>query len=368
MIVFVHLLNDRSGSPKVLASAIEALASRGTPCRLFVGSEGEGWLDKSTVPATKYPYRRSRYRIFTLLAYVLSQIALLARLLTSRGIPRDAVIYVNTLLPFGGAVFGYVTGRRVIYHLHEISLSPAPLRWFLMRVARYTASTFIYVSEFHRASLPLSDRSAITVYNTLDAAFLAKASASRYQHHHGGVFRVLMLASLRDYKGIPEYVQLAMAFRHRDDIIFDLVVNDDQRSIDRYFEARERPARLTVHPRVGDPVPFYRTASLVVNLSRPDQWIETFGLTVLEAMAFGIPVIAPPVGGPTELVSHGREGFLIDSRDAPGLAETVARMAQDAQLCGTLSKNARSRAAAFGRELFINGIEAAVSGTERHHG
>ena len=53
----------------------------------------------------------------------------------------------------------------------------------------------------------------------------------------------------------------------------------------------------------------YKNAGLVLNLSRVNQCIETFGLTIIEAMAYGIPVIVPPVGGPSEIVEDDVEGI-----------------------------------------------------------
>jgi glycosyltransferase involved in cell wall biosynthesis len=42
---------------------------------------------------------------------------------------------------------------------------------------------------------------------------------------------------------------------------------------------------------------------------------EPFGLSVVEALATGTPVIATPLGSLPELVHHGATGFLVDSTD-----------------------------------------------------
>lgn len=360
MIVFVHLLNDRSGSPRVLCSAIDALARDGVRARLFVGCDGSGCLDDAGIETTRYWYRRMPYRLLTLFTYMSSQLSLLIHLFRTRDIDRDALIYVNTLLPFGAALYGRMTGRQVVYHLHEVSVSPAPLRWFLTTIASFTARRLIYVSDFHRGCLPIPSVAARTVHNALDVEFLSKAGVSRYQHRRAGCFNVLMLASLRDYKGVPELLSLARRLTERKDIHFDLVVNDDAAAVRRYFEAISMPSNLIIHPRTDDPASHYARASLVMNLSRPDQWVETFGLTLLEAMAFGIPVIAPPVGGPLELVSEGREGFLIDCRNGEDLAEKVCLLADVDALCVRLSAAARAKAAQFSPQAFAQALRAAL--------
>lgn len=360
MIIFFHLLNDRSGSPRVLCSTIAALTRNAACARLFVGSDGSGCLDEVSIQTTRYWYWRAPYRLLTLFTYLFSQVCLFFRLFFSRNIDSDAVIYVNTLLPFGAAFYGWMTGRPVVYHLHEVSVSPAPLRWLLVAIARHTARRLIYVSDFHRCCLPIPGVQAKTVHNALDEVFLRRAGASPYKHRRDDCFKVLMLASLRDYKGVPEFLALSSRLADRPDIRFDLVLNDDEAAIRRYFEATWVPPNVTVHSRTDDPAAHYAQASLVLNLSRPDLCVETFGLTLLEAMAFGVPVIAPPVGGPLELVTEGYEGFLIDCRNVDALEKKVLELADDEALCLNLSAGARNKAARFTPEAFEKGLHEAL--------
>jgi glycosyltransferase involved in cell wall biosynthesis len=328
---------------------------------LFIGSDGSGCLDEVGIPTKRYWYRRTPYRFLTLFTYLFSQVCLLIKLLRSKNIDRDAVIYVNTLLPFGAALYGWITGRMVVYHLHEVSVSSILLRWFLITVVRHTAQRLIYVSDFHRACLPIRGLPAKTVYNALDSHFIARAHLSTYKHRHDGFFRVLMLSSVRDYKGVPEFIALASRLEGRADIRFDFVANDDEVSIKRYFATTRVPSNMIINPCISDTTIHYAKASLVLNLSRPDKRLETFGLTILEAMTFGIPVIAPPAGGPIELVSEGVDGFMIDCRNVDLLSNKVLLLADDEALCLKLSSAARQKATRFAPDIFARTLRKALT-------
>ncbi|GAB3176562.1 glycosyltransferase family 4 protein [Streptomyces incanus] len=70
---------------------------------------------------------------------------------------------------------------------------------------------------------------------------------------------------------------------------------------------------------------------------------ETFCQTVQEAMASGIPVVAPAVGGPLDLVVHGRTGFLVPPRDAAAVRDAVRSLAADPGLRASYGAAGRAR-------------------------
>jgi glycogen synthase len=61
-------------------------------------------------------------------------------------------------------------------------------------------------------------------------------------------------------------------------------------------------------------------------------WYEPFGMVVLEGMMHGLAVAASRVGGPAEILEHGKTGYLFAPRDPAALAASVLRLASDAEL------------------------------------
>lgn len=72
---------------------------------------------------------------------------------------------------------------------------------------------------------------------------------------------------------------------------------------------------------------------------------ETFGQTLQEAFASGVPVVAPRSGGPIDLVDHGINGFLFEPADDAGLRHFVAQLSAD--------RTARLRMGEAGRRSVI---------------
>ncbi|QGN56598.1 glycosyltransferase family 1 protein [Nostocoides sp. HKS02] len=72
---------------------------------------------------------------------------------------------------------------------------------------------------------------------------------------------------------------------------------------------------------------------------------ETFGQTLQEAAATGLPVVAPARGGPLDLVDHSRTGLLFDPDDPEALREAVAHLAGDRTKREAMGAVARVRVA-----------------------
>ncbi|WP_309095990.1 glycosyltransferase family 1 protein [Streptomyces sp.] len=69
---------------------------------------------------------------------------------------------------------------------------------------------------------------------------------------------------------------------------------------------------------------------------------ETFCQTVQEAMASGLPVVAPAAGGPLDLVAHGHTGLLVPPRDAAAVRDAVRALAAEPALRSAFGAAARA--------------------------
>jgi L-malate glycosyltransferase len=70
---------------------------------------------------------------------------------------------------------------------------------------------------------------------------------------------------------------------------------------------------------------------------------EPFGRVLIEAMALEVPVLATEVGGPKEIVEHGREGYLLPPREPGAWAAAIAGLAADPERARAMGRAGRAR-------------------------
>lgn len=351
--VFVHLYNDRSGSPAVLARVIDVLYRAGYTGELLT-SEHSGCLNDVPVLRRRLFFRRSNNRWLTLLWYVLGQLLLFAQCL--RYWRRNVCFYVNTMMPAGAALAARLMGKPVIYHVHETSVQPPLFKRCVRAVIRLTASKVVFVSRFLLNTERVTGKREFLLYNAVvlpDGPLPVKSG-----------FEVLMACSLKAYKGVNEFVHLAATLEYETAIRFTLVLNAEPAEIDQYFAAFVLPGNLELVSRQHDVTPFYQRASVLLNLSRPDEWVETFGLTIVEAMSYGLPVIVPPVGGPAEIVRDGVEGFLLDSKQTDVIAARIEDWFNEPEYYRDFAGRARKRAFDFAPDRFEERLLAIIKETD----
>ena len=112
--------------------------------------------------------------------------------------------------------------------------------------------------------------------------------------------------------------------------------------------------RVTFSGYVADTRLVYLAADVLLMPSR----YEGLPMTLLEAMAMGLPVVASKLDGIAEVIGDGAEGFLVPSDDAALFVERTAALLADAELSSRISKNARAKIEAhFSVERMTSAVE-----------
>ena len=70
---------------------------------------------------------------------------------------------------------------------------------------------------------------------------------------------------------------------------------------------------------------------------------DTYGNSVLEAQAAGLPCIVTDTGGPQEIIVPGKSGLVVKGRDSGELADAILKLLENAELRGAMAAEARKR-------------------------
>ncbi len=155
---------------------------------------------------------------------------------------------------------------------------------------------------------------------------------------------VTIVAVLRPEKNHEMFLRAAARFRAGGGRGLFLIVGDGEEARKLHDLTRELALDSIVRfMGARDDIPLILAASDVsVLCSHPV--VETFPLSVLEAMASGVPVVATAVGSIPEMIEDGSEGFIIQPGDVRALADALLLLGSDAGRRGRMGARARERA------------------------
>ena len=355
-VAFFHLYNDYSGSPKVLCNVIEGLLAKYSA--RIVTSNSKGILDELAgnigVEYDYFSYQPTNNKIVWALRLLWAQICFFFKAFNCRDC---RVFYINTIMPVGAALAGKLMGKRIVYHYHENAFIKSSLYRFLCKIMLSVADEIICVSDYQRSFLPQKENISV-VQNALPVSFTDKLLPNVERAY--AKKSVLMVSSLLIYKGLLEYISLAQKLYEYN---FVLVVNDTDAAIKNFVEKYnvDVPSNLKIYPRQSDVSKFYNEASLLLNLSDRTKVIETFGMTVLEGMSAGVPVIVPTVGGIAELVEDGVNGYKIDVQQIDSIADRINDMFSDDVLYRKLANGALKTASLYSCTQMCDKIDMILS-------
>jgi Glycosyltransferase len=162
---------------------------------------------------------------------------------------------------------------------------------------------------------------------------------------------VVMIARLNPQKGIDEFISAAaLIHKTHPDVHFLVIGTKVVREDNGYSEDEEYLLQLkqaawqqglgTRLQFVGmrKDIPKILAESAVSVLPSHSEGLSN---TLLESMAAGVPIVATDVGGNPELVSHGRNGFLVPVKAPHALALAITNILDDPRLASRFSRESR---------------------------
>jgi N-acetyl-alpha-D-glucosaminyl L-malate synthase BshA len=180
--------------------------------------------------------------------------------------------------------------------------------------------------------------------------------AGRERFAAAGQKLMIHLSNFRPVKRAPDCVRILAEVRKHADVRLLMVGDGPERG----------PAEsLAASLGVSGAVDFVGKQNHVERLIRladvslmPSE-MESFGLAGLEAMACGVPVVATRVGGVSELITHGEDGFLGTVGNIDELSGHAIRLVSEPHLHEKMSAAARATAVnRFSSEMLIPRYEA----------
>jgi glycosyltransferase involved in cell wall biosynthesis len=259
--------------------------------------------------------------------------------------PRDAS-YVSLL--------GYASRAISVVHMHA---PPAELTRPTLWGLRNATAVFA-VSDWIRDSLSgmgIPAEKIFTVHNSVDADYFdpdkvidsRESIRERFSIPRSAPI-VGIAARMNPWKGQYELIGAVSRLRATFPDLHVMILGTDVPEMRADYEKRAREGGIADRVHFGgfqkDVRPFLQEFDLFVHPS----YGEPFSLAILEAMAMRKPVIACGTGGVPEMITHGRNGWLVRERSEEDVATAISTLLND----GVRSKEMAQRARETVRERF----------------
>src|SRR5882724_669043 len=244
--------------------------------------------------------------------------------------------YPLAALATGRSQAQLVLTRHVLFPLNRIH------KLTLRRTSRVIAVSQA-VAESLYASGTFAPEKIITIHNGIDAdsfAVTAKDSATDRK------LRVGMVGHIAPIKGQEDFARAAAIVRaHRDDVEFIIAGEDKSHShenrvaLEKLIGELKMDHAIKLTGWVDDVANLLSTLDLFVSPARS----EPFGLSIVEAMAGGVPVVATASEGAREIIEDNQTGRLVPVGDSEAMAAAIIELLNDPTDRKQLADNAQIR-------------------------
>lgn len=196
----------------------------------------------------------------------------------------------------------------------------------------------------------------VCIPNMLDAVAIGqKAGNSPYT---GDMLHIVSVGRLAPEKHFENIIPVAKMLRDMStDFVWHIVGDgSEQARLESLIVENDLKDHVILDGSKTNPYPYMKYADLFVHPS----YVESQGLTVLEAMALGVPCVVTKSRGPCEYIEDGVNGLLTE-QSPESLAEEVLAILNDKKLYQHIKENTKCPEQ-FGPERVIKQIETMIDG------
>jgi glycosyltransferase involved in cell wall biosynthesis len=225
------------------------------------------------------------------------------------------------------------------------------LKWLKFGAINLGVSFIVAVSDSLRENIvsrtPLRNSKTIVIYNGINTADFKRPKSNEMRKKMGwGEDEIIIgsLGNIRPAKAYDILLQAAALVReHNVKLRFVIAGQGKGPLYDDLLKLKDELALGDMVYFIGfisDPADFLSNLDLFLLSSTS----EGFSIATIQAMAAGLPVIATRSGGPQEIITHGVNGWLVDSGNPKLIAKAVESLSADRELSQRIENTGQKHA------------------------
>ena len=299
--------NTTGGTEYFTYTLVEELVRLGHHVTLFATSDSQTSAQLVSVCSSE----ETDERLVLMTYFVAQQLALIQKVIEMSG--QFDVIHDSLFETFLSTPLLQLAKKPIIHTIHHDLFHSEMWSTFFSRLQIQNSEHFVFVSNNqHKAAGSLLPSSVI--YNGIDTTM--------FPFHEKPGDYVLWFGRISPKKGPKEAIIAAQKAGVK--LLLAGVI--DKPINQQYFDQELKPLFTPNVTPIIEPLPHEKKVSLYQNakaLLVPISWEEPFGLTMIEAMACGTPVIAYSRGAAPEIVIDGKTGYIVKPDDSEEFAKKI---------------------------------------------
>ena len=237
------------------------------------------------------------------------------------------IVYTNTAVVFPGAIVAKKLKKKSVWHIREIIKNKYE-NMFVSYIVNKYSDVIVANSKATGEAITNNKNKLKIVYNGVAEQKYEKKITRTNEN-----ITIGMAGRINRWKGQKLFVDMAARVYKKCPSSHFLIAGDTYKGEEylkndliKYIQEKGLSSVVELTGRINNMNQFYQSLDIFV---LPSIQPEPFGLVVIEAMEFGIPVIATNQGGPTEIIKDGVTGYLVSYSDCDEMTNRCISLIND---------------------------------------